>query len=190
MLRPSLRLLCVCSLVLACGEDGRDSNIYTFGTTPSTADGEEPSDESVEGGESAEDGEDSESESTGDGDGDGEGDGDGDGEGDGDGDGDGEGDGDPTTDGNPCGNGVIDPGEDCDGGNLGGSSCAAHGFDGGVLGCDAAVCVFDTSGCTSEPSNECDAFCGGCSCPSFECTMCCAQAGKVDTCGGGSCGCF
>jgi hypothetical protein len=94
------------------------------------------------------------------------------------------------TDAQACGNGSIDPGEQCDGNNLGGSSCVDHGFDGGVLACDPVVCVYDTSGCTEMPSNECDNFCNGCTCPSFECTMCCAQQGKVDACGGGMCGCF
>jgi hypothetical protein len=36
----------------------------------------------------------------------------------------------------------------------------------------------------------CDQFCNGCACPSDECTMCCAQKGMVDVCGGGMCGCF
>jgi hypothetical protein len=94
------------------------------------------------------------------------------------------------TDGPLCGNGSIDPGEQCDGINLAGSSCVDHGFDGGVLACDAVVCVYDTSGCTDMPSNECDGNCNGCTCPSFECSMCCALQDKVDVCGGGSCGCF
>jgi hypothetical protein len=89
-----------------------------------------------------------------------------------------------------CGNGAIDPGEQCDGNNLGGESCVDHGFDGGVLACDPIVCVYDTSGCTDMPSNECDNFCNGCTCPSFECSMCCANKGQVDVCGGGMCGCF
>jgi hypothetical protein len=89
-----------------------------------------------------------------------------------------------------CGNGSIDQGEDCDGQNLGGSSCVDHGFDGGVLACDPVVCVYDTSGCTEMPSNECDQYCNGCACPSFECTMCCALMDKVDACGGGQCSCF
>jgi hypothetical protein len=89
-----------------------------------------------------------------------------------------------------CGNGQIDQGEDCDGGNLGGQSCVDLGFDGGVLACDPTICVFDTSGCMDMPSNECDNNCNGCACPSFECTMCCALKDKVDVCGGGMCGCF
>ncbi len=46
-----------------------------------------------------------------------------------------------------CGNGVIDPGEECDGGNLGGASCQSEGFGGGNLSCSAG-CTLDTSGCT------------------------------------------
>lgn len=46
-----------------------------------------------------------------------------------------------------CGNGSVDPGEDCDGADLDGEDCTSinQGFDGGALACDA--CVFDTSGC-------------------------------------------
>jgi hypothetical protein len=104
----------------------------------------------------------------GDGDGDpatGDGDGDptttGDGDGDpttttGDGDGDptttGDGDGDPTTTGDPvCGNGVIDDGEQCDGGNLGGFTCVDLGYSGGTLACDPVTCTYDASGCVSDP---------------------------------------
>jgi hypothetical protein len=191
---------CLLLLVLACGDDGRDKNIYTtgFGSADTTLDGadqDETADDSMSSNDdpSTDDNDDNE---TGDGDGDDPtttGDGDGDPTTTGDGDGDptttGDGDGDPT-DGNPCGNGVIDQGEECDGANLGGSSCVDHGFDGGVLSCDPVVCVFDTSGCTEDPGNECNNFCNGCTCPSFECTMCCAQMDKVDVCGGGMCGCF
>jgi hypothetical protein len=88
------------------------------------------------------------------------GDGDGDGDGDptttGDGDGDptttGDGDGDPTTTGDDptCGDGNIDTGEQCDGGNLGGFSCADLGYSGGTLACDPVTCTFDASGCTNN----------------------------------------
>jgi hypothetical protein len=47
-----------------------------------------------------------------------------------------------------CGNAVVDPGEDCDQGNLGGATCATEGFAGGTLACGAG-CVFDTSGCSN-----------------------------------------
>jgi hypothetical protein len=98
---------------------------------------------------------------TGDGDGDGDpttGDGDGDGDpttGDGDGDGDpttGDGDGDPTTgdgdgDGASCGNGIIDPGEQCDGNNLNGFNCQSFGYSGGTLACDPQTCTYNTQNC-------------------------------------------
>ena len=93
----------------------------------------------------------------------GEGDGDpGDGDpGDGDpGDGDGEpgdGDGEPEA----CGNGVIDGGEQCDGGELGGATCMSEGFGGGGIQCTDS-CVLDTSNCTAcgngsvDDGEECD----------------------------------
>jgi alpha-tubulin suppressor-like RCC1 family protein len=45
-----------------------------------------------------------------------------------------------------CGNGVIDDGEECDGSNLGGSSCVLQGFTEGALVC-AEDCTFDTTDC-------------------------------------------
>jgi hypothetical protein len=48
-----------------------------------------------------------------------------------------------------CGNGVLDPGEDCDVGNLAGESCATKGFAAGTLFC-APGCTFDTSHCQSS----------------------------------------
>ena len=52
---------------------------------------------------------------------------------------------------NDCGNGIIEPPEDCDGTNLGGQTCVSLGFTGGTLAC-ATDCTFDTSGCTGTPS--------------------------------------
>jgi hypothetical protein len=62
------------------------------------------------------------------------------------------GDGDPTTDsGDPvCGNGVIDDGEQCDGGNLGGFTCVDLGYSGGTLACDPVTCTYDASACTTD----------------------------------------
>jgi len=51
-----------------------------------------------------------------------------------------------------CGNGVIDPGEDCDGENLGGQTCVDLGQYGGTLACSASCAAFDTGNCTG--------FCG------------------------------
>jgi cysteine-rich repeat protein len=47
-----------------------------------------------------------------------------------------------------CGDGSLDNGEQCDGSNLGGASCASLGYSGGTLSCTTA-CAFNTSGCTS-----------------------------------------
>jgi hypothetical protein len=47
-----------------------------------------------------------------------------------------------------CGNNIQETGEQCDGSDLGGASCVSQGFSGGTLSCDA-VCVFNTSSCTS-----------------------------------------
>ena len=46
----------------------------------------------------------------------------------------------------PCGNGKINPGEQCDGNNLDAKTCTSLKFDGGTLKCDPK-CNFDTSGC-------------------------------------------
>lgn len=47
-----------------------------------------------------------------------------------------------------CGNNILEIGEDCEGKNLGGKTCANIGqdFTGGTLKC-GADCLFDTSGC-------------------------------------------
>jgi hypothetical protein len=44
-----------------------------------------------------------------------------------------------------CGNGRLDPGEQCDGTNLFGRTCQDLGFVGGTLACDH--CIFDNRGC-------------------------------------------
>ncbi len=53
------------------------------------------------------------------------------------------------TSGDVCGDGKIKGTEQCDGTNLGGSSCNAKGFDGGSLYCDN-TCKFDTSKCNVQ----------------------------------------
>jgi cysteine-rich repeat protein len=64
-----------------------------------------------------------------------------------------------------CGNGIIESGEDCEGGNLGGATCASLGFPGGGTLTCSATCVFVTTGCsgaavcgngTVEGTEECD----------------------------------
>jgi hypothetical protein len=74
-----------------------------------------------------------------------------------------------------CGDGDIDPGEDCDGVVLGGADCVTLGlgFVGGTLTCSGA-CSFDTSACmlatcgdgSIDAGEECDAAdLGGLACP-------------------------
>ena len=46
-----------------------------------------------------------------------------------------------------CGNGVIDVGEQCDGGDLNGFQCEDLGLDAGILNCDPMTCTFDTTLC-------------------------------------------
>jgi sulfatase modifying factor 1 len=48
-----------------------------------------------------------------------------------------------------CGNGVMQPGELCDGEDLQGQTCETLGLDGGSLGCRG--CLFDASGCLAPP---------------------------------------
>jgi methionine aminopeptidase len=105
-----------------------------------------------------------------------------------------------------CGNAQLDNGEECDGGNLAGLSCADFGYNDGVLGCTAA-CRFDLSGCVNEPAcgngvidggEQCDgAALGGKSCLDFGyaegtlgCTAACAfsfeQCTAAPSCGDGS----
>ncbi len=60
-----------------------------------------------------------------------------------------------------CGDGVINPYEQCDGSNLQGKTCTELGYDGGTLACKIN-CTYDTSGCYKcgnnkvEGNEECD----------------------------------
>lgn len=61
--------------------------------------------------------------------------------------------GDPTTGGTGnagCGDGVVSPGEQCDGADLQGLDCTSLGLGTGTLGCDPMMCTFDTSMCMSD----------------------------------------
>lgn len=59
-----------------------------------------------------------------------------------------------------CGDTIISNGEQCEGVNLGGSSCSALGFGGGTLSCTSA-CTFNTSACTASPISGGGIFGGG-----------------------------
>jgi len=48
-----------------------------------------------------------------------------------------------------CGDGMVSPGEQCDGGDLQGFDCQSLGLSGGTLACDPVTCTFDTSMCMS-----------------------------------------
>jgi hypothetical protein len=67
-----------------------------------------------------------------------------------------------------CGDGEQNGMEDCEGGDLGGSTCASAGFDAGDLACNDD-CTFDTSEClicgTLGEACQSDADC----CPGFTC---------------------
>ncbi|MEJ2267524.1 MAG: LamG domain-containing protein, partial [Nanoarchaeota archaeon] len=58
-----------------------------------------------------------------------------------------------------CGNNLIEKGEFCDGGDLGGDSCVDLGFDSGVLGCLSDCSGFDTSQCILDMGEECVGLC-------------------------------
>jgi hypothetical protein len=78
--------------------------------------------------------------------------GDGDGDGDpGDGDGDtGPGDGDGDTGVGMCGDGAVSIGEQCDGAELNGFTCADLGYSSGELACDPVTCTYDASACVTD----------------------------------------
>jgi len=62
-----------------------------------------------------------------------------------------------------CGNGVIDPGEQCDGVDLNGQECTDRGYGAGTLSCTSS-CTFDESACTVGEcgdgiDNDVDGFC-------------------------------
>jgi hypothetical protein len=79
-----------------------------------------------------------------------------------------------------CGDGAVNiAGEQCDGGDLGGESCASLGFLSGALGCTAG-CTFETSACETtlcgngaiDAPEQCDGSdLGGATCASLGYTL-------------------
>ncbi len=74
-----------------------------------------------------------------------------------------------------CGNGIVEDGELCDGGELGGQTCVSLGYTGGTLAC-GEDCRPDTSGCegtacgngTVDLTEDCDGVdLGGVTCASL-----------------------
>ncbi len=82
-----------------------------------------------------------------------------------------------------CGNGAIDPGEQCDGVNLNGATCASRGFVSGTLSCSAS-CTFETTQCTNCGNNVINAgeFCDGSALNGGTCTQQGCTGGGVLAC--------
>ena len=90
-----------------------------------------------------------------------------------------------------CGNGVVNPGEDCDGTDVGDATCESVAQHGGTLGCNAD-CTFDVVGCDQfmcgdgvvDPGEECDGSdLGGATCGSIGFTtgaLACGSDCKLD----------
>jgi hypothetical protein len=104
-----------------------------------------------------------------------------------------------------CGDGVVNPGEACDGGNLNGWSCGLLGFAGGAISCDAS-CQLDDGACTMcgngviDGDEECDGAdrptcvdlgwdIGATTC-NASCHLGTANCDLSPTTGGGGGGCF
>jgi hypothetical protein len=51
-----------------------------------------------------------------------------------------------------CGDGIVSTGEQCDGANLNGASCATVGFSSGTLSC-STLCTFVTDACVLEEND-------------------------------------
>ncbi|HEU4582304.1 MAG TPA: DVUA0089 family protein [Polyangiaceae bacterium] len=77
-----------------------------------------------------------------------------------------------------CGNGTIDPGEECDPALPASESCEARGFDSGLLGC-SAQCTFSVAGCSGVENcfdgrdNDGDGFAD---CADSDCSALCGDA--------------
>lgn len=83
-----------------------------------------------------------------------------------------------------CGDNVVDPGygEDCEGADLGGQTCAGlgQGFTGGTLACTAG-CAFNTSGCTTCGDGTCEVGELAADCPA-DCAALAISGGMEHTC--------
>ena len=79
-----------------------------------------------------------------------------------------------------CGDGIQDPGEECDSGDLAGTVCQDFGFDGGPLTCTVG-CLFDTSNCFNDTAAVCgnNVREGGEECDGFDIPASCQDLGYV-----------
>ena len=78
-----------------------------------------------------------------------------------------------TTTVNDCGNGVKDPGEQCDTNDFGGKTCESIGFAGGFLQCNS-FCAIVASGCTPPENcnnNQDDDLDGSIDCLDSDCSQ-------------------
>ena len=75
-----------------------------------------------------------------------------------------------------CGNSIVEPGEDCDSGDLNGATCVSLGFTSGSLSC-SGTCTYNTSGCItiSCGDSQCNGAETSCSCPG-DCGDTCGDA--------------
>jgi hypothetical protein len=99
-----------------------------------------------------------------------------------------------------CGDGVVDSGETCDGGDLGGMSCSALGYDAGSLSCNSS-CELDMSGCEMSescsepvcPTTSAPPTCLSCACDDGfaigDCSAICFDTMSVPTTCTGGVGC-
>lgn len=70
----------------------------------------------------------------------------------------GDGVGDACEGGSECGNGILEPGEECDGADLGGAACSDNGCSSGTPTC-AVDCTVDYGSCTGCPVCDNDGTC-------------------------------
>src|SRR5262245_18169590 len=84
-------------------------------------------------------------------------------------------------------------------GRGGGSGAAGHGGAEGTGGTGGATSTSQsstssstatTTTSTGQTTMMCGGTCEACTCPSPECSMCCAYKGKVDQCVSGKCFCY
>jgi hypothetical protein len=59
-----------------------------------------------------------------------------------------------------CNDGILEPGEVCDGDDLGGETCQTQGFSQGTLACNATCDGFDTSACSTCGNSVCETLGG------------------------------